>query len=98
MNNKYLNTIKSEQDLIPYEKFLSKTHISKKENPKTFIEYLKMHKGKGVITESITGNFIKSLTGILYEVGDDYIIISQFRGNRRVIIPSKIINFITFIR
>lgn len=66
-------------------------------NPVFFQGYLKNHRGKLIKVESVLGDRLESRTGILLEVGNDFLVIKLQRSCLSMMIPGSFIKYITII-
>ncbi|MBR7132245.1 MAG: hypothetical protein IKD04_01790 [Clostridia bacterium] len=66
-------------------------------NPVFFQGYLKNHIGKLIRVESLIGECLESRTGILFEVGDDYIVIKLNKSCCSMLIKACTIKYITIV-
>ncbi len=79
----------SEKDLEIYDKYISKETASK-----GLSQYLTCHIGKDVKIEALISNRIEVKTGVLMEVGKDYLVL-KLPKCQSVIIEGSCIKFIT---
>ncbi len=96
--------IVTEKDLEHYEQHLSKMEMPKKlctaEKPLTrslLSNHLTLCKGKLVKAEICGGGCLQAKTGLLLDVGEDYIVIKSSAAAVSTVIPIANIHSITFI-
>lgn len=66
-------------------------------NPVFFQGYLKNHIGKLIRVESLIGDCLENRIGILFEVGDDYIVIKLNKSCCSMLIRACTIKYITIV-
>ena len=94
MEQNFPMSIKSEKDLVLYEKYLKNDSIM---NTTNFENYLINNRGKLVKVESLICGRLQSRVGILMEVGEDHIIIKPARACVTTAIKIEDIKYITVI-
>ncbi len=94
MNNNLPNGITGEKDLELYEMYLKNDLKDYSTNYKNCLE---KHKGKFVKVESFISGRIYSRSGVLLEVGSEYIIIRPDKNCISTLINLKDVKYITVI-
>ncbi len=98
MDNK-LHSIMNESDLTIYEKHLKGLEKSCYTNYSKGLmaRYLTAHKGKLVKAELLSKDCSKAKTGLLLDVGEDYIVLKVGDSCVSTVIPTDRIKCISFI-
>lgn len=102
MNNNFPIPITDAADLEIYENYLkeelSSSDLTVHSPIPTLSEHLKSYIGKPVKAECEVGNRLESKSGILSQVGNEFIIINSFQNRQSVIIGLKSVKFLTILQ
>ncbi len=100
MNYDFPIPITSDTDLQIYEDYLKEEFENSDitVTAPTLTEQLKSYIGKPVKAECAVGNRLESRSGILTQVGEEFIILTAFQNRRSMIIGLKSVKFLTILQ
>lgn len=97
MNDNFPIPITTENDLSFYENYLHQEFDVLPKPTPNLTDYLKSYIGKTVKIDCAIGNRLESKTGILTQVGEDFITIS-LQARKEMIIGLKTVKFLTILQ